>query len=154
MRDPCFCPDSHEQKTVKQNKTQKKKLTEGAKIVNRQDDAIWSALTDRVPCGREIMLASIVFTGAFLVSSGHMREIVDPGVNGLGCSAGRIEQLSCIMDEVDPASLSAYVPYENDDFACDSENNLSNLPGRSRDRGRRLLFLIHCTVNVGMTRIL
>ncbi len=82
LRDPNFRPDPYEQKIVTLNRTRRKKLTEGAKTVIRQDDAMWSALTDRVPCGRKIMLALAVFMGAFTVSSGHMKEIVDPGVNG------------------------------------------------------------------------
>ena len=44
-----------------------------------------------------------------------------------GCSAEKTEQLSRIMDEVDPTVSSVHVPYENDDFDYDSESNLSNL---------------------------
>ncbi len=69
LRDPNFRPDPHEQKIATLNKTQRKTLTEGAKTVSKQDDAMWSALTDRVPYGRKVMLALTVFTGAFFVSS-------------------------------------------------------------------------------------
>ncbi len=92
---------------------------------------MWSALTDRVRYGRKIMMALTVFTSTFFVSAGHMTEILDPGVNGLCCSARKIEQLSRIMDEVDPTVLFAHVPCENDD----NENNLSKLFERSRERG-------------------
>ncbi len=70
-----------------------------------------------------------------------------------GCSAEKTEQLSRIMDEVDPTVFSAHVPYEPDDFACGNETHLSMLLKKPSDETRSL-WLIHGTLIDGNTRLL
>ena len=107
-----FTPDPHEDKVTTFKKKQKRVVKEGADLVKRQDNAMWSALTNSATNKRllAVTLCAAVFQGAI----GHNTTFLDPGAKASNCDDAGIARLNDIVNDDDPSLIYIQMPFEKD----------------------------------------
>ena len=122
-----FTPDPHEDKVTTLKKKQKRIVKEGADLVKRQDNAMWSALTNSATnkCLLAVTLCAAVFQGAI----DHNTTFFDPGPKASNCDDAGILRLNEIVEEEEPSLIYTQMPFEKDGERSDGYTKLA---GRGR----------------------
>ena len=127
-----FQPDPRYDHTVTLNKYDKKVIKAGGDILRKQDEAMWSALTDIVPCNVKAMVAITKDQDIITQEIGHLAEIIHPdkGGNFIGES----------IKQHNPTVIYFHKDIQNDNDPISAEDKkIENILDKYRDTGHLVI---------------
>ena len=131
-----FKPRPVDTKTITFKKAQRKAVKIGAEKVQRQDQAMWSALTGSTT--KKCLLAVTICAGMFRSAIGHSTNFFDPGVGAVKCDDAGITRLSEVIEKEDPSVIFIHAPFDTDAGNLTGFENLKNF-AKTQERAERTM---------------
>ena len=110
---------------------------QGAEAVERQDEAMWTALkTRRSNPLTKCLLAVTVLASAFRGAIGQLTTFADPGFEGLHCNDKLLRSLKKTVEEENPSMVYINVPFSRDNMTTTGYETLKGFAEEQMQSGR------------------
>ena len=131
-----FVPKPGQAKATTFSKAQRKAVMRAAKVVEDQDEAMWTALKGRASPLKKCLLAITTLTNAFENAIGQITTFIDPGPKGTSCNASMLDSLHRTVEDQDPAVIYLHVPFEDDKVSSPGYDLLKDFTEKQMKSGR------------------